>query len=76
MFNTRLDYQICEYMVYCRSRQLRANLGNHFVLAHCLFSFTLFLLGKSVASGMLCVPASYLTSMSAAAYDLFKVASP
>ena len=24
MFNTHLDYLICEYMVYCRSRQLRA----------------------------------------------------
>ena len=27
MFNTRMDYQICEYMVYCRSRQLRKNNG-------------------------------------------------
>lgn len=24
MFNTRMDYQICEYMVCCCSRQLRA----------------------------------------------------
>ena len=23
MFNTRFDYLICEYMVYCHSRQLR-----------------------------------------------------
>ncbi len=23
MFNTRFDYLICEYMVYCRSRQLK-----------------------------------------------------
>ncbi len=30
MFNTRLDYLICEYMVYCRSRQLRAKTMNSY----------------------------------------------
>ena len=30
MFNTQLDYQICEYMVYCRSRQLRAKTMNSY----------------------------------------------
>ena len=29
MFNTRMDYQICEYMVYCRSRQLREKQWRH-----------------------------------------------
>lgn len=28
MFNTRLDYLICEYMVFCRSKQLRAKTMN------------------------------------------------
>ena len=30
MFNTRMDYQICEYMVYCRSRQLREKTMNSY----------------------------------------------
>ena len=30
MFNTRFDYLICEYMVYCRSRQLRPKTMNSY----------------------------------------------
>ena len=30
MFNTRFDYLICEYMVYCRSRQLREKTMNSY----------------------------------------------
>ena len=30
MFNTRMDYQICEYMVCCRSRQLREKTMNSY----------------------------------------------
>ena len=30
MFNTNLDYNICEYMVFCRSNQLRAKTMNSY----------------------------------------------
>ncbi len=37
MFNTNFDYLINEYMVYCRSRQLRAKTLNSYEQALRLF---------------------------------------